>query len=111
MKLYRYESSKDIGSWTESLHRANNEYEDEKDYLMGDDPDEDETVRLVSIEIPDELIWEIEEGCQELRCASIMLDPDRKDEDPREDGYDFDFYAVWSDDFARRRKEESSNEV
>ncbi|EKZ0206658.1 DNA-directed RNA polymerase subunit delta, partial [Enterococcus faecalis] len=38
MKLYRYESSKNTGHWTESKGQANKEYEEEKDYLMADEP-------------------------------------------------------------------------
>ncbi|EKJ5004588.1 DNA-directed RNA polymerase subunit delta [Enterococcus faecalis] len=98
MKLYRYESSKNTGRWTESLIQATKEFEDEKDYLMADDPEEDETVKLVSIEIPDDLIDER----KELKEAILMHDPARLDENPREDGYDFDFYAAWSDDIAKR---------
>lgn len=107
MKFYRYESSKDTGDWTESVSRANNEYENEKDYLMSDEPDEDDYVNLVTIDIPDELISELEDERHVLKQARIMLDPDREDEDPRTDGYDFDYYAVWSDDLARRKKEEA----
>ena len=51
MKLYRYESSKNTGRWTESLIQATKEFEDEKDYLMADDSEEDETVKLVTIEV------------------------------------------------------------
>ncbi|EHB5084574.1 DNA-directed RNA polymerase subunit delta [Enterococcus faecalis] len=104
MKLYRYESSKNTGPWTESLIQANKEYEEEKDYLMADDPDEDETVKLVSIEIPDDLIDELEDESKEVKQAILMPDPDRSDENPREDGYDFDFYAAWSDDIAKHKE-------
>ncbi|WP_457832978.1 hypothetical protein, partial [Staphylococcus aureus] len=82
--------SKNTGRWTESLIQATKEFEDEKDYLMADDPEEDETVKLVSIEIPDDLIDER----KELKEAILMHDPARLDENPREDGYDFDFYAA-----------------
>ena len=100
MKLYRYESSQNTGRWTESLIQATKEFEEEKDYLMADDPEEDETVKLVSIEISDDLIDER----KELKQAILMPDPDRLDGNPREDGYDFDFYAVWSDDIAKRKE-------
>lgn len=104
MKLYRYESSKHTGAWTESLGQANKEFEDEKEYLMADEPDDDEKVELVSIEIPDELIDELEDESKELKQAILMHDPDRIDESPREDGYDFDYYAAWSDDIAKRKE-------
>ena len=104
MKLYRYESSKNTGRWTESLIQATKEFEEEKDYLMADDPEEDETVKLVSIEISDDLIDELEDERKELKEAILMPDPDRLDENPREDGYDFDFYADWSDDIAKRKE-------
>ncbi|MCU2270296.1 DNA-directed RNA polymerase subunit delta [Enterococcus faecalis] len=104
MKLYRYESSKHTGVWTESLGQANKEFEDEKEYLMADEPDDDEKVELVSIEIPDELIDELEDESKELKQAILMHDPDRIDESPREDGYDFDYYAAWSDDIAKRKE-------
>ena len=100
MKLYRYESSQNTGRWTESLIQATKEFEEEKDYLMADDPEEDETVKLVSIEISDDLIDER----KELKQAILMPDPDRLDGNPREDVYDFDFYAVWSDDIAKRKE-------
>ncbi len=100
MKLYRYESSQNTGRWTESLIQATKEFEEEKDYLMADDPEEDETVKLVSIEISDDLIDER----KELKQAILMPDPDRLDGNPREDGYDFDFYAAWSDDIAKRKE-------
>ncbi len=35
-----------------------------------------------------------------------MHDPDRLNENPREDGYDFDFYADWSDDIAKRKEDQ-----
>ncbi|EHL2451110.1 DNA-directed RNA polymerase subunit delta [Enterococcus faecalis] len=104
MKLYRYESSQNTGRWTESLIQATKEFEDEKDYLMADDPEEDETVKLVSIEISDDLIDELEDERKELKEAILMHDPDRLDENPREDGYDFDYYAAWSDDIAKRKE-------
>ena len=66
MKLYRYESS-NTGHWTESLIDVIKEYEGEKDYLMSNDPDEDETVKIVSIEVPDDLIWELEDKSQEVK--------------------------------------------
>ncbi|ETC90840.1 TPA: DNA-directed RNA polymerase subunit delta [Enterococcus faecalis] len=102
MKLYRYESS-NTGHWTESLIDVIKEYEGEKDYLMSNDPDEDETVKIVSIEVPDDLIWELEDKSQEVKQAILIHDPDRLDENPREDGYDFDYYAAWSDDIAKRK--------
>ncbi|EHE8534675.1 DNA-directed RNA polymerase subunit delta [Enterococcus faecalis] len=105
MKLYRYESSKNTGPWTESLVQANKEYEEEKDYLMADDPDEDETVKLVSIEVPDELMGELDDDSKEVKQAILMHDPDCLGESPREDGYDFDYYAAWSDDIAKRKEE------
>lgn len=105
MKFYRYESTKNIGFWTESFGRAKSEYDNEKDYLMADDPDEDEIVKLVSIEIPDDLIFELEDDSREIKQAILIHDPDRLNEDPREDGYDFDYYAAWSDDVAKRKKE------
>ncbi|MBO0422693.1 DNA-directed RNA polymerase subunit delta [Enterococcus plantarum] len=101
MKLYRYESSKNTGDWTECFGQAFKEYESEKEYLMADDPDEDENVKLVFIEVPDEL----EDESKELRSATIIRDPDMVNEDPRKDGYDFDYYAAWSDDVAKRSKE------
>lgn len=101
MKLYRYESSKNTGRWTESLVQATKEFEDEKDYLMADDPEEDETVKLVSIEISDDLIDER----KELKQAILIHDPARLDESPREDGYDFDYYGAWSDDVEKRKEE------
>ena len=104
MKLYRYESSQNTGRWTESLIQATKEFEEEKDYLMADDPEEDETVKLVSIEISDDLIDELEDERKELKQAILMPDPDRLDGNPREDVYDFDFYAVWSDDIAKRKE-------
>lgn len=106
MKFYRYESSENTGDWTESVGQANKEYESEKEYLMADEPDEDEAVKLVSIEIPDNLIWELEDGSQEVKSATIIHDPDMLDEDPRKDGLDFDYYAAWSDDVAKRKEEE-----
>ncbi|EGO7616155.1 DNA-directed RNA polymerase subunit delta [Enterococcus faecalis] len=105
MKLYRYESSKNTGHWTGSLIDATKEYEEEKDYLMSNDPDEDETVKLVSIEMPDDLIDELEDESKELKQAILIHDPARLDENPREDGYDFDYYAAWSDDIAKRKEE------
>lgn len=51
MKLYRYESSKNTGCWTESLNHSNKKFEEEKGYLMVDGPEEDETVKLVTIEV------------------------------------------------------------
>ncbi|EOB3445295.1 DNA-directed RNA polymerase subunit delta [Enterococcus faecalis] len=105
MKLYRYESSQNTGYWTESLIQATKEFEDEKDYLMADNPEEDETVKLVSIEIPDDLMGELDDESKELKQAILMHDPDRLDENPRDDGYDFDFYAIWSDDIAKRKEE------
>lgn len=104
MKLYRYESSQNTGRWTESLIQATKEFEDEKDYLMADDPEEDETVKIVSIEVPDDLIWELEDKSQEVKQTILMPDPDRLEENPREDGYDFDYYADWSDDIAKRKE-------
>lgn len=104
MKLYRYESSQNTGCWTESLIQATKEFEDEKDYLMADDPDEDETVKIVSIEVPDDLIRELEDKSQEVKQAILIPDPDRLEENPREDGYDFDYYAAWSDDIAKRKE-------
>jgi hypothetical protein len=71
---------------------------------VANDPDEDETVKLVSIEIPDDLILELEDGCEILKQAILIHDPDRVDEDPRKDGYDFDFYATWSDDYEERER-------
>ncbi|HBI1605856.1 TPA: DNA-directed RNA polymerase subunit delta [Enterococcus faecalis] len=103
MKLYRYESS-NTGHWTESLIDVIKEYEGEKDYLMSNDPDEDETVKIVSIEVPDDLIGELEDKSQEVKQAILMPDPDRLEENPREDGYDFDYYAAWSDDIAKRKE-------
>ncbi|EIR4022240.1 DNA-directed RNA polymerase subunit delta [Enterococcus faecalis] len=102
MKLYRYESSQNTGCWTESLIQATKEFEDEKDYLMADNPEEDETVKLVSIEIPDDLMGELDDESKELKEAILMPNPDCLDENPREDGCDFDFYAIWSDDIAKR---------
>jgi hypothetical protein len=102
MKFYRYESSKNTGCWTESLKQAKKEFEDEKDYLMSDEVDEDECVKLVSIEIPDELILDLEDDPYEEKIAELIHDPDRLDEDPREDGYDFDYYAAWSDEVEKR---------
>ena len=104
MKLYRYESSQNTGCWTESLIQATKEFEDEKDYLMADNPEEDETVKLVSIEILDDLMGELDDESKELKQAILMPDPDRLDENPRDDDYDFDFYAAWSDDIAKRKE-------
>lgn len=67
-----------------------------------DEPDEDETVKLVSIDIPDDLLCDLEDQSRELKSATIMHDPDRLDEDPRKDGWDFDYYAAWSDDVVKR---------
>ncbi|EOV3185512.1 DNA-directed RNA polymerase subunit delta [Enterococcus faecalis] len=105
MKLYRYESSKHTGLWTENKGQANKEFEEEKEYLMADEPDEDETVKLVTIEVPDDLICELEDESQEVKQAILMHDPDCLEENPREDGYDFDYYAAWSDDIAKRKEE------
>ncbi|EKD5198966.1 DNA-directed RNA polymerase subunit delta [Enterococcus faecalis] len=104
MKLYRYESSQNTGRWTESIIQANKEFEEEKDYLMSNEPEEDETVKLVSIEIPYDLIDELEDESKEVKQAILIHDPDRSDENPREDGYDFDFYAAWSDDIAKHKE-------
>ncbi|EOA8287940.1 DNA-directed RNA polymerase subunit delta [Enterococcus faecalis] len=106
MKLYRYESSKNTGHWTESKGQANKEFEEEKDYLMADEPDEDETVKLVSIEVPDDLIDELEDESKEVKQAVLMHDPDCLDENPRDDGWDFDYYAAWSDDVEKRKEGE-----
>ena len=105
MKLYRYESSQNTGRWTESLIQATKEFEEEKDYLMADDPEEDETVKLVSIEVPDDLIDELEDESKEVIQAVLMHDPDCLDENPRDDGWDFDYYAAWSDDVEKRKEE------
>lgn len=105
MKLYRYESSRNTGRWTESLIQATKEFEEEKDYLMADDPEEDETVKLVSIEVPDDLIDELEDESKEVKQAVLMHDPDCLDENPRDDGWDFDYYAAWSDDVEKRKEE------
>lgn len=51
MKIYWYESSKNTGCWTEGLDHSNKKFEKEKGYLMVDDPEEDETVKLVTIEV------------------------------------------------------------
>ena len=91
MKLYRYESSKNTGHWTESKGQANKEFEEEKDYLMADEHDD--------------LICELEDEYQKVKQAILMHDPDCLDENPREDGYDFDYYAAWSDDIAKRKEE------
>lgn len=34
-----------------------------------------------------------------------MHDPDCLDENPRDDGWDFDYYAAWSDDVEKRKEE------
>ena len=34
-----------------------------------------------------------------------MHDPDCLDENPKDDGWDFDYYAAWSDDIAKRKEE------
>ncbi|WP_429951342.1 DNA-directed RNA polymerase subunit delta [Enterococcus sp. AZ101] len=102
MKFYRYESSKNTGNWTENFGQAVKEYESEKEYLMADEPNEDENVKLVFIEVPDDLIDELEDESKELKSATIIHDPDMIDEDPRKDGYDFDYYAAWSDDVTKR---------
>ncbi|MGL9869223.1 DNA-directed RNA polymerase subunit delta [Enterococcus sp. DIV0691] len=106
MKFYRYESSENIGYWSEGFGQVYKDYEDEKDYLMADDPSGDETVRIVSIEIPDELVWGAEETSEVLEQATIIHDADRLDEDPRKDGYDFDFYAIWADDVKDETREQ-----
>ncbi|EGO7726127.1 DNA-directed RNA polymerase subunit delta, partial [Enterococcus faecalis] len=77
MKLYRYESSQNTGRWTESIIQANKEFEEEKDYLMSNEPEEDETVKLVSIEIPYDLIDELEDESKEVKQAILIHDPDR----------------------------------
>lgn len=111
MKLYRYESTEHTGDWTESLGRANKEYENEKEYLMANGPDEDDTVKLVSIVVPDDLLSDelidfLEDEYKELKTAMLIHDPDRVNESPREDGYDFDYYCAWSDDVAKRSDKE-----
>ncbi|EKJ5007349.1 DNA-directed RNA polymerase subunit delta, partial [Enterococcus faecalis] len=60
---------------------------------------------LVSIEISDDLIDELEEKSQEVKQAILMHDPDLLDENPKNSGYDFDYYAAWSDDIAKRKEE------
>ena len=68
--------------------------EGEKDYLMSNDPDEDGNSEIVSIEIPDELIDELEDESKVLE-AILMHDPDRF-ENPRRWLLNFDYYAAWS---------------
>lgn len=51
MKIYWYESLKNIGCWIEGLDYLNKKFEKEKGYLMVDDFEEDEIVKLVIIEV------------------------------------------------------------
>lgn len=98
MKLYRYESSKNTGRWRTIPSEADKEYEEVKDYLMADEPDEDDWVRLRSIEIPDDLIDELEDEPGLIKQTCLIRDPERIDDNPRDEGYDFDYWAAWSDD-------------
>ncbi|BDQ49368.1 hypothetical protein EfsSVR2281_11790 [Enterococcus faecalis] len=90
---------------TESLIQATKEFEEEKDYLMADDPEEDETVKLVSIEVPDDLIDELEDESKEVKQAVLMHDPDCLDENPRDDGGTSIITSLWSDDVEKRKEE------
>ncbi|WP_423252880.1 hypothetical protein [Melissococcus plutonius] len=71
MKLYRYESSKNSGYWTESISQAYEEFEGEKEYLTANKSDGDEIVKLVSIKIPSDLIDKLEDESEELRGTEI----------------------------------------
>lgn len=101
MKLYKYESIRNIGRWHTKISEAEKEYQEEKEWLMADEPDEDDWVKLVSIEIPNDFIEELEEKQEEsgkIKQAILIHDPERIDENPRDDGYDYDIYATWSDE-------------
>lgn len=101
MKLYKYESIRNIGRWHTKLSEAEKEYEEEKEWLMSNEPDEDDWVKLITIEVPNDFIEELEaeqEENGEIKQAILIYDPRRIDENPRQEGYDYDFYAIWSDD-------------
>lgn len=98
MKLYRYKSSKNTGRWRTTLFEAEKDYEEEKDWLMGNEADEDEHVQLESIEIPEGIIDELEDEPKVIKQTCLIRDPTRIDDNPRDEGYEFDYWAVWSDD-------------
>lgn len=85
----------DTHSWSsqefEDLQKALVEYETTKDFQMGEGVDEDSYVELVSSQ--DDF-----ENYKVLKRAMAVIDEERMSKGlPREEGYDFDYWAKWEE--------------
>lgn len=101
MKLYSVASSQDRHGWTTSTIRANILFEEEADYIEEQGIiDEDDYVQLLEIELQDfcdgyEKNWDLDDQLEDK--AKVIKEatwvPDPEEGDPREDGYDCDYYV------------------
>ncbi|GED35008.1 hypothetical protein P9G84_31885 [Brevibacillus centrosporus] len=91
MKKYRVDSHSWSSREYESIGQAEGQYELTKDRLMGEGVDEDGYVELVSSK--DDF-----EDYTVLKRALVVVDEEKmKKSTPREDGYDFDYWAKWQE--------------
>lgn len=101
MFLYKVESSHYRYDWTSEFSKANDTFGLEIDYIMGEgDIEEDDEVTLFKVDLYDVF----EEYEEDIEIEDIMDDVakpfkvakfelDETAGNPREDGYDFDFYV------------------
>lgn len=75
---------------TDDLYKALEIYENAKDFLMADEPNEDTYVELVVFTDKDDY----DDGTT-LRREVVGRDEARLNDNPRDEGFDFDYYAQW----------------
>lgn len=75
---------------TNDLYKALEAYENAKDFLMADEPNEDTYVELVFFTEHDDF----DDGTT-LRREVVGRDEARLNDNPRDEGFDFDYWAAW----------------
>ena len=85
MKLYRIECHRDsnltVTTWTTNIETAKQNYEKVKAAWYDDEAYEDDTIQLVEIDVPEEVLEEFEDEPKILQEEVICIDPDNEDED------------------------------
>lgn len=87
MKLYRVECHRDsdltVTDWTTDVNKAKQDYGKQKDSWYDDEDKvyEDDTIQLVEIDVPEEVLEEFEDEPKILQEEVICIDPDNEDED------------------------------
>lgn len=103
MKLYGVEST-DLGmEWFSYRAKAEDQFRHEIEWIEGDDISDDDFVTLVELDMQEffdeydgeyPVEDEMEEFATPIKSCKWVEDEDRKDENPRDEGYDFDYWIT-----------------